>query len=532
MASSRALRKSSRMASPMDVPVKESLPSNGGVSNEDSASFEEWKEPPLRAPAPSFEDYKGLERQGVLKHMAPLGSLPNQKVKLRLKAYDTSRQSLHARNGEVTPPKEEITQPNPLLPSVTRRSEPRKVEDRPLKLRSSRERDDDQDYTPKGVTKTTPAKASPSQTVLLSTPSCRTSAGQARLRNVVKSAVERSNEIGNPILGLAVKKLFEESLQNRMLADLLDAVLSQRPTPRQAADFQGYIRVARKQIKAENSSRRHSSNGVGTLSESTSTSPTKSARPSVARQIGITKDLSDTTGPNKIQGVRSSSTKQPSKNMEDNNHVAKEERPAKRRKRSRSASTSSSLSSLPSTEDRDFSPTLDANLPSGSEASPLAQAPNSAVTQSSLQEPRLHTFLTTKTTSLPNKRPAPVANLDEPAEQLTAKRQKLQQTFEDYTIKDSGIRAAPAPKKPAQIPTPPTIVMSTRAQQPRLRNGTSHRSRRDEHDELRSPSCSTQGELLIPPPAGAQSSSRGVTPSHLGRPLLKHPKKAARVKMS
>lgn len=546
MASSRPLRKSSRMSSPLDVAMKDSSLSKDEIVIVRSKKSDSWEEPPLRPPAPSFEDYKGLERQGVLEHMAPLGSLPNQKVKLRLKAHDVSRRNMHGKNGEVTVSREEPNVPDPTVPSVTRRSEPRKLEDRPSKLISLREKDDDQDYIPKGFTKTTPAKASPSQPSNHGTPSSRTSAGQIRLRQVVESAVERSNELGNPILGLAVKKLFEESLQNRMLADLLDAVLSQNPTARQATDFQGYIKVAKKQIKAETRSRRHSSHSVGINSKSVSMSPSKSTRPSVVRQTGIAKDLSDMTSLNNFQSPDHSSTQhllatqqpqQPqqlpsnqqestapkqAKNMEGNGSLSREERPARRRKISRSVSTSSSLSSLPSTEDRDFSPTFETNLPDGSKDHPSTQP---------LQGPKPPP-LSIKKQSNSNKRPAPVnTNPDDSADELNAKRRKFQKTFDDYVVHDSEIRTMPLPKKPATLPSFAASFVGGRAQQSRLRNGTSQGSRKDDYDDLQSPGSSTQGELLIPPPAGARSTSRGVTPNQLGRPA-KQLRKAARVKMS
>ena len=505
MASSRALRKSSRMPSPMNAAANDVQLPEDETSGVDAAKADNWEEPPLRAPAPSYHDHKGLEKQGVLEHMAPLGSLPNQKVKLRLKAQDASRRNAPVRNGEASTSKEDSDIPDPAAPSMTRRSEPRKLDDRASKSALLRERDDDEDYVPKGVTKTTPVKANPSQPLIPGTPSSRTVAGQARLREVVESAVERSNELGNPILGLAVKRLFDQSLHDRMLADLLDAVLSQKPTARQAAEFQGYIKIAKKQIKAELRSRRHSSHN----SKSVSMSPSKSTRPSVVRQIGVPKDLSDMTQLQNLESLdhsatqhqpfaQQSSTQRQAKKMEGKRSLPRDERPAKRRRVSRSASTSSSLSSLPSTEDREILPTLDPNA----------------------QGSRSRTFSTAEPSN-PNKRPAPseTISLDESSDERTAKRQKLSKTFGDYTINESAVRGIRRSKKPARLPS---FAAGFAAGQG---------SKRDENDNLQSPGSSAQGELLIPPPAGARSSSRGVTPSHLGRPA-KQVGKAARVKMS
>lgn len=534
MSLSRPMRKSSRMSSPMDSTLKGSLPAeeDGKMLRERSARIADWEEPPLRNPAPSFEDYKGLERHGVLEHMAPLGTLPNQKVRLRLKAHEPSRRLPQVRNGEVAVTREEVNASDSTPPLMTRRSEPRKMEDRPSKLHSSRERDEDLDYLPKGVSKTTPVKSNPSQPSLQGTPSSRTSAGQARLRQVVDSAVERANELGNPVLGLAVKKLFDESLHNRTLADLLDAVLSQKPTPRQAADFQGYIKVARKQIKAE-SDPTNSSLSMGKVSKSASKSPSKSVRPSVARHTGIAKDFPDATEMNDVRNLTPSALKHRAKNVEGNGSIMKADRPAKRRKRSKSASSLSSLSSL-SSMDQDFTPTVGADQADTAKVNASIQS----ITNSKIQPqlgPKLHTFSTTKFLNTSIKRPGttPSSTLDESTEEFAAKRRKLNKTFDDYAVNDSGIRVAPLPKKQTQLPSFAPSLVTLRTQQPRLRNGTSQRARRDDYDDhdLQSPGSSAQSELLIPPPAGAQSSSRGATPNHLGRPL-KLVKKAARIKMS
>lgn len=521
MASSRPIRKSSRKASPVDAAKKGSLPAeeDGRVLRERSTSIGVWQEPPLRPPAPSFEDHKGLDRTPVLENMLPLGTLPNQKVKSRVRPHELTRRAFIAKHGE----KDDVTPTPP--PPVTRRSEPRRLEDRPTKLHSSRERDEDQDYQPKGASRTTPVKATALQPALHGTPTSRTTAGQARLRQVVESAVERSNELGNPVLGLAVKKLFEESLHNRTLAELLDAVLSQKPTARQAADFQGYIKVARKQIKAEAEAQRAAAAiNLGKSLQSTSKSPSKSGRPSVAHQTGSAKDFSDATSANEYE---MSGALKRTRNMEGNGIDAKSERPAKRRRRSHSASSLSSLSSLSSIE-QTFPPAEGSDQVDSAKVDASTQ-PITTAPAEPLLVPKSHTFSTSKSSSPSNKRPAATAEgtFDEPSEEVAPKRRKLQ-TFDDYVVLDSDIRVAPVPKPQTQLPSlsVPTLP-NLRTQQPRLRNGTSQRSRRDDYDDLQSPGSSAQSELLIPPP-----SSRGATPvHHVGRPA-KQVKRAARIKMS
>ena len=523
MASSRPLRKSSRRSSPADVSMTDCAreEEKTQTQKEKKAVSEGWNEPPLRTPAPSFADYKGLERHGVLEHMAPLGSLPNQKVKLRLKNHDPPRRLTQTKLGETMAAKDVVSVPDPISAGI-RRSEPRKVEDRVFKASSSREREEDQDYTPKSVPKPTSAKTlqlhiSP-QTIVPP----QISAAQARLRQVVDSAVDRSYEIGNPILGLAVRQLFEESLNNHMLADLLEAVLSQRPTPRQAADFQGYIRVARKQIKAEKGLNRHSSMGINSLSKSTSKSPSKTARPSVASQVGTHSDRAHAT--DTINKTLNSKQQPNGEVMETNGSPAKEERPAKRRKRSKSASSSSSLSSL-SSIDLETTPKIRVRTPPTTNSKPLATA-----------GPKLHSFSTTNLPMPSQKRSSVTAGLMNggATENQAAERRKLQKTFDDYTVNDSNLRVAPTPKESdATLPAisqGPTRLPS-RPQPTRLRNGTHRQGRRDDYEDLQSPASSVPGELLVPVPPEALHSPRGGTPNQLGRPP-KLVKKAARVKIS
>ena len=535
MTSSRPLRKTSRLSTPLDVSMKDASTSERETSEQKNTGgpAQGWSEPPLRNPAPSFEDYKGYERHGVLEHMAPLGSVPSQKVKLRVKNFEAPRRSLLVKNGESAVAKEGVKTPTEPTPStVTRRSESRKVEDRPSRTLSSREKDDDKDYTPKAAPKVTTPKATPTNNTIHGTPSSRTSAGRVRLGQVVDSAVERSLELGNPQLGLAVKKLFEESLHNRTLADLLDAVLSQKPTPSQAADFQAYIKIARKQIKAEggkeSSARRSSVAGMGSPSKSSSKSPTKSVRPSVGGENGTSHDSSLATG---AITISSTNPPQPQNKPLPNGKMSpskgsssREEPPPKRVKRSRSSSISSSLSSLSSIDE-----------PMESEDANAAETHARTQPMTNLKAqlphgPKLHTFSTTNLSHSSNKRPSVAAGPvnDDTAEEVAVKRRKLQKSFEDYAVVNSSVRVSPTPKQPGAAPppistAPPPAV--SRAQPTRLRNGT---TRKHEYEELQSPASSAPGDLLVPPPLGA---SRGATPNQLGRPS-KLVRKAARVKMS
>ena len=508
----------------MDTSMKDSVPikmeTHADENNADDS--EEWTEPPLRPPAPSFEDYKGLERHGVLEHMAPLGSLPGTKVKARLKQHEPSRRATHLKNGDVRAARDEVSTPEPVLPAITRRSEPRKPEERPAKVSSSRERDEDYEYKPKGNVRAAPAKAAPTHAAAHGTPLPRTAREQMKLRQIVDTAIKRSNDLGDDVLGIAVKQLYEESLHNRALADLLDAVLTQKPTPQQTLEFQSYIKGARKKIKA----------GDETGSKSVSKSPAaKSARTSFTRHFGNLKDQSSAPGINHHPpNSNHRSSKQATNSMETNGSPSKDERPVKRIKRSKSASSDSSLSSLDSAVE-DFAPSIESALPSTSNSLPTKKLAQPKFQPS--MGPRLGSF-STRPSDASARRPiiSPANSTVSPTpEDLLARkreRERLKQSFRDHVVLESGIRASPAPR----MQTPSTghlTVLAERGQSGRIRNGTNNRNRRDDYEALDSPGSSSYGDLLIPPPPGA---SRGATPNQLGRPPKAIKKTAARIKMS
>ena len=491
-----------------------------GDSNGDMGG--EWSEPPLRAPAPSFEDYKGLERHGVLEHMAPLGTFPGQKVKTRLKHHEPTRRIALLKNGEARGAREEVNTPEPAPPVGIRRSEPRKTEERLGKAPSSRETEHDADYNPKSNAKTTATKTASTQAAPLGTPASRSAVGQTRLQQIVESAIDRSRELGDPALGIALKQLYEESLRNSVVADLLEAVLSQKPTSQQTAEFQSYIKAARKQIRATDDSVKHPKHSASKL---ISQSPTaKSVRVGVTRHLGTPKDRANAPGLNNhLPNCDNRPSKQRLTNMELNGTSSKEERPSKRMKRSKSASSDSSLSSLDSAVE-DFAPVIESSLPNG--ANPATHQGLSQAKQKPTMGPRLGSF-STRPIDPSVRKPITQASHLSPEELSAKRKEKLMHGFQDYIIGHSKVRADPNPTRPPHS-TPPFAAQSAEGQQARLRNGASERGKRDEHDYLDSPTSSAYGELLIPPPPGA---SRGATPNQLGRPS-KAIKKAARIKTS
>ena len=534
MASSRQIR-GKRLASPTKDAVPQTRltiknemqadPVNGGRLDET------WEEPTLRTPAPSFEDYKGLERHGVLEHMAPLGHLPSQKLKAKLRYQETGPRGKAAsmKIDESKVARDGVNTPEPVQGSSTHQH----AESRNQKLDAQREDEDlDGDYEPRHATKnalptsTTPVPNHPARTN--GVPAARPSTESTdKMKEVVVKATKRANDTGNPLLGHAIQHMYEESFHSKEIADLLSAVLSQTQTAEQTIAFQLYIKAAKKAIKHSNID---STKPVST-SPVVSQSPGRNGRTSVTRQ---SRTLNDTaaSGLNHL----SPSTKHNitantpmSNKMLTNGSPIKEERPAKRLKRTNTAESGSSDLSSVDSQIEELVPELAVSTnnhlppPRGFQA---AHKPGLG--------PRLSTFKKKRQSDL--NRPSASDFVQHPAETAAddlyaAKRSKLVegQVFNDYVSRESQVRSIRRDPRPiaaiTPVHTPPHKVQQP---QSRLRNGTAQRNKRydDDDDALSSPP-SSPGDPLIPPPAGA---SRGGTPSHIRRNLK--PVKMAKIKNS
>ena len=481
-----------------------------GQQKTTSDSLGEWAEPELRPPAPSFEDHRGLERHGVLEQMAPLGTMPSQKLKLRVKQYDPTRRSQSGKAGIVPPGKS--GQKNQEAASNTRRSGSKNTDTPLLPNHSSKEKHEEEGCSPEDtqgkamVVSRTPTTQNPS------TPNTKTAAGQERLRQVVESAVERSRELGNEILGLAIHRLFEESLVNRTLAELLDAVLSQHPSDRQKKDFQTYIKSARKQIKMAGA--KGSASPAAVESKEPSKSLPKASRRSNTRNMVPKQDVARSmTSP--------SPAKRPTNGITMDTASEREERPPKRVKRFGSVSSTSSLSSTHSLE-LEADDMILIEEPISTPVGPKGRT----LIGPKMSNPLVKQDTSTKRSATTASAPGNKAEKDEISiAELAAKKRKLLRTFDDVSVDASSVRSPLLPK---------TRGSSTKRKIPVLEAlNVSRLGVSEDPEDARSPVSSVQGEFLIPPPPGAlrSSRSRGQTPSALGRPRSVV-KRSARIKMS
>ena len=452
--------------------------------------------------------------------MAPLGTMPNQKIKLRVKHYDPHQRRSQSgknreagRNGESAKTAENGASKAPQKAQEVspRRPETKNVEMTPRNQVLKEKVDED---TPKPTPVNPASSIRTPNTRNTSTPSMKTVAGQERLRQVVDVAVERARKLNNETLGLAIRRLFQESSQNQTLADLLDAVLSQQPTERQSLDFQAYIKVARRQIKMEGNASKSTPSRGHTDSKATSKSSSKEPRRSLTRNKTPKPDASETM-------TSATPAKRPVNGIVTDASMRDEGPPTKRSKRSGSASSTSSLSSTHSLElETDEMAMIDE--PISTPAGPKARGPPG---------PKLHTFPGKQTAGVKRSAGAMSSSTnkiekdDAGIEELAAKKRKMLRRFDDVKAETSDMRDPPTPSQPDS---------AKRRKFPALNApSVSRLGRREDPEEVRSPASSALGEFLVPPPPGAMraSRSRGATPNPLGRPR-NAPKRSARIKMS
>ena len=78
----------------------------------------------------------------------------------------------------------------------------------------------------------------------LKPPNSRTPQERHRLGKVAHVAIELSTQIGDSGLGCAIKQLYDQSLSNNQIADLIDAVLAQVAMREQLSEFRTYFNNA------------------------------------------------------------------------------------------------------------------------------------------------------------------------------------------------------------------------------------------------------------------------------------------------
>ena len=395
MASARGLRnKSTRMSSPATFSGKEDSAPHQVARAKDSPKtmLDMWIEPPLRHPAPSFEDNKGLERVGVLEHMVPLGQPPTQKLlqKLKLVPPKLSQRTTPFQIEEVTTPTNGFDRTETASPAEPmRRSESAQTEEpfmRPSSGRTLSERVDEDDYKPSDIVHRSPMRATPPQNrlpVASVSPSYPTpqQIPVDHIKVHIEDAIHEAEKKNTPSLVPGLRKLRDDADDNPALWTVLDAVLQKSPSPQQFRTFRRYIKSG--------ISRNLISSTTNTAFPSSSQQNNGYSRPTPTKVVPSTNDFPVTTftplpnlpSPNSTSKLPSrthlppfpmASSSIPAAMTEQvvvpaklANGIAGEDAegskhdPAVVRKRSRSASSSSSLSSAKSLDAETFAPTIE-----------------------------------------------------------------------------------------------------------------------------------------------------------------------------
>ncbi|KAH0536360.1 hypothetical protein FGG08_006758 [Glutinoglossum americanum] len=546
MSSTRPTRKSSRRSSPHRNAGDS--PSSAAVEPEkkkEQTLLDSWVEPPLRTPAPSFEDHKGLERHGVLEYMAPLGTLPSAKVKARIKA-EPPRRVTQVKNGDSSAPRDRPSTPEATsTPALgTRRSESRKVEDRTPKTPLPRQQLSEKSAisASKALTRSS-GKGANGHSLVQETPTTTlTPHRKERLKEIVEQAHNRAVEVGQPDIGFALKQHYEDSLRDSNLADQLEAVLYKTSTPEQTAGFQAYIKKAKKLYKVQpaftNGTRRSSELGGGNSFKAVSKSPSKSTRSGAASGTRNNVSKLEATEPkaSKISNSLKKEIKVKGKQAERNAMSGKDDYVL-----TRSKSSSSSLSSLSSSLDENFvPPSMEGNHANSTET-PAANLPMNNSKSKTSFGPKLHTFLTSNISTGVNGRKRSSSSAG-PAQDDTdvappTKRQRVTRSFDDVEIQESDTRGSSTvrdslPNQSSVLRSQLALPVIAPAYPTRLRDGAARiRFLRDDEEDAVSSPTSIPGDLSVPGGASTGGPSRPSTPPLFG-PFSKKSKKAARIKMS
>lgn len=229
-----------------------------------------WTEPAL-SEKPSYRDSNG-SGYGVNEYMQPLGEAPSAKVKARVKP-DGGRKSLLGKNavggglnaqdtpeGTPAPPAQASGTPQPSMvidddrdgdyaPQGNGRRKERMSRSRTANRRS------ESTPVPAGATS---AKTRPSKPFKAPDPPAKPKIvnnnkkyDEFKLKQVVEAAKKRALEVNKPDLCAAVHEIWIQSLTDDRLTQLLECILTQTATKKQTAEFQSYVRTAKRKLRAD-----------------------------------------------------------------------------------------------------------------------------------------------------------------------------------------------------------------------------------------------------------------------------------------
>lgn len=233
-------------------------------ATQQKASSAQWVEPSL-AQNPSYRDHSGGSYYGVSEHMQPLGEAPNARVRTRVKA-EGGRKSVLGKTAAAGMAEAQDTPEGTPAPQTTIKGQENSPPPPQIVVKDD---DDDDDYAPKMNGKKEKKERKPrlSKAQDEARPSFKTKASTSRmakdttpvnknkkyddvkLRQVVEAAKERAMAVGKPDLAWAVNEIYERSLTDANLTQLLENILAQTATAAQTKEFTTYVKAARRKLR-------------------------------------------------------------------------------------------------------------------------------------------------------------------------------------------------------------------------------------------------------------------------------------------
>lgn len=270
-----------------------------------SGPMDRWVEPTV-ATKPSFEDHGGAP-YGVLEGMQPLGEPPSAKARARAKGEGARKSMLGRSAAGVGVDAQETPEGTP-GPQASLPIEPELPPPPPIVI----DDEDDDDYAPGAKKSKKKERASKSRAPKRSSEPVESAAGPstaqpkkkkekvntnkvynaAKLKKVVEEAKRRAYESDKPDLADAVHEIWLESLKNKRLTELLEAVLLQNATEEQTKEFHVYVKQAKKRLRQAKEAGRDlpSAQANGSSSNATKSLPVRSPTKSSPQAPAVTSE--------------------------------------------------------------------------------------------------------------------------------------------------------------------------------------------------------------------------------------------------
>lgn len=224
--------------------------------------LDSWVEPSV-ATKPSFEDHGGAP-YGVLEGMQPLGEPPSARARARAKG-EGARKSMLGRSAAGAGLEAQETPESTPGPQASAPVEPELPPPPPIVI----DDEDDDDYAPGTKKIKKKERASKSRAPKRSSEPAESAAGPSttqpkkrnerintnkiynakKLKAVVEEAKRRAYDADKAELASAVHEIWLESLKDKRLTELLEAVLCQSATDEQTKEFHLYVKQAKRRLR-------------------------------------------------------------------------------------------------------------------------------------------------------------------------------------------------------------------------------------------------------------------------------------------